>query len=65
MLSVDRDDIADWDAAYVLGALSREDRQIYEAFLAANPERAAALDELAGLPGMLNVLSRDEAVALI
>ena len=47
-----------------LGALSREDRRIYEAFLAANPERAAALDELAGLPGRLNVLSRDEALAL-
>ena len=64
-MSVDRRDIADWDAAYVLGALSREDRHIYEAFLAANPERAAALDELAGLPGRLNVLSRDEALALI
>ena len=30
-----------------------------------NPERAAALTELAGLPGILKVLSRDEAVALI
>ena len=48
----------------VLGALSLEDRHTYEAFLAANPERAAALTELAGLPGILNVLSRDEAVAL-
>ena len=52
------DDVADWDAAYILGALSREDRHIYEAFLAANPERAAALDELAGLPARLSVLSR-------
>ena len=59
------DDIAEWDAAYVLGALSRQDRRIYEAFLAANPERTAALDELAGLLGRLNVLSRDEALALI
>ena len=58
------DDIAEWDAAYVLGALSLEDRHTYEAYLAANPERAAALTELAGLPGILNVLSRDEAVAL-
>ena len=59
------DDICDWDAAYVLGALSREDRCIYEAFLAVNPERTAAMDELAGLLGRLNVLSRDEALALI
>ena len=59
------DDIAEWDAAYVLGALSRQDRCIYEAFLAANPERTAALDELAGLLCRFNVLSRDEAHALI
>ena len=50
------DDIAEWDAAYVLDALSLGDRHTDEAFLAANPERAAALTELAGLPGILNVL---------
>jgi anti-sigma factor RsiW len=59
------DDIAEWDAAYVLGALSRQDRYMYEVFLAANPERSAALDRLAGLLGRLNVLSRVEALALI
>jgi hypothetical protein len=59
------DDIDDWDAAYVLGALSRRDRRSYEAFLAANPQLAAALDELNGLLGRLNVLSRDEALTLI
>ena len=48
------DDIADWDAAYVLGALSRDDRHRYEAYLAENPDRAAALTELAGLPGILS-----------
>ena len=64
-MSVADDDIVDWDAAFVLGALSWQDRSTYEAFLAANPERAAALDELAGLLGRLNVLSRSEALALI
>ncbi len=59
------DDIAEWDAAYALGALSRQDRYIYEAFLAANPERTVALDELTALLGRLSVLSRDEALALI
>jgi hypothetical protein len=58
------DDLADWDAAYVLGALSLEDRRTYEGYLAANPARAAELTELAGMPGILNALSRDEAVAL-
>ncbi len=58
------DDLAEWDAAYVLGALSLEDRRTYENYLAANPARAAELTELAGMPGILNALSRDEAVAL-
>ncbi len=59
------DDLADWDAAYVLGALSLEDRRTYEAYLAANPARAADLTEFTGLPGILNALSREEALALI
>jgi hypothetical protein len=58
------DNLADWDAAYVLGALSLEERRTYENYLAANPARAAELTELAGMPGILNALSRDEAVAL-
>jgi hypothetical protein len=58
------DDLAEWDAAYVLGALSLEDRRTYESYLAANPARAAELTEFAGMPGILNALSRDEAVAL-
>lgn len=58
------DDIAEWDAAYVLGALSLEDRRTYESYLADHPARAAELTELAGMPGILNALSRDEAVAL-
>jgi hypothetical protein len=58
------DDLAEWDAAYVLGALSLEDRRTYENYLAANPARSAELTELAGMPGILNALSRDEAVGL-
>jgi hypothetical protein len=58
------DDLAEWDAAYVLGALSLEDRRTYENYLAANPARSAELTDLAGMPGILNALSRDEAVAL-
>jgi hypothetical protein len=58
------DDLAEWDAAYVLGALSQQERRTYENYLAANPARAAEMTELAGMPGILNALSRDEAVAL-
>lgn len=58
------DDVAEWDAAYVLGALSQQDRRTYENYLAANPARADELTELAAMPGILDVLSRDEALAL-
>jgi hypothetical protein len=58
------DDLAEWDAAYVLGALNLEERRMYESYLAANPARATELTELAGMPGILNALSREEAVAL-
>lgn len=58
------DDLAEWDAAYVLGALSLEDRRTYEDYLAANPARAAELTELREMPGILGALSRDEALAL-
>ena len=57
-------DLGDWNAAYILGALSTEDRLAYEEYLAANPKRAAALTEFAGLPGVLNVLTPQEALAL-
>jgi len=60
----DDKDIAIWDAAYVLGALSPQDRHEYEEYLAANRERAAPLTEFADLPGILNALSPEEAVAL-
>ena len=43
---------ANVDAAYILGALSPQDRREYEDFLAGNPKRAAALTELAGLPAV-------------
>jgi hypothetical protein len=58
------DDLAEWDAAYVLGALNLEDRRTYEDYLATNPGRSAELDELAAMPDILSVLSREEALAL-
>ena len=47
------DDLDEWDAAYVLGALSLEERRTYESYLAANPTRSAELTELAGVRARL------------
>lgn len=58
-------DIIEWDAAYVLGALSPEDRATFEAYLAAEPDVAASLDELAAFVEGLVVLTPEEALALI
>jgi hypothetical protein len=58
------DDVAGWDAAYILGALNLEDRRTFESYLAANPERNAELTEVAGMPDILSALTRDEALAL-
>ena len=60
----DDDDVAQWDAAYVLGALNLEDRRTFENYLASNPERSAEVTELGAMPDILSVLSRDEALAL-
>lgn len=42
-----------WDGPYVLGALSPEDRSIYENHLRECPACAEAVRQLAGLPGLL------------
>lgn len=47
------DEFATYDAAYVLGALSPEDRQAFEEHLQECDRCAAAVRELAGLPGLL------------
>jgi len=58
------DDVAEWDAAYVLGVLSLEDQRTYESYLAANPARSTELDDFAGMADILNALSPEEAIAL-
>ena len=58
------DNLAEWDAAYVLGALNLEDRRTFENYLAANPGRSAEVDALGAMPDILDVLSPEEALAL-
>lgn len=45
-----------WDAAYVLGSLSSEDRRAYEAHLDSCAQCRAAVDELRGIPALLGTL---------
>jgi anti-sigma factor RsiW len=59
------DEFRDWDAAYVLGALSPDDRRAYERHLESCPECRAQVAELAGVPGILAAVSPEEAVALV
>lgn len=54
----------EWDGAYVLGALSPEERLEYEAHLAECPTCAAAVTESAGIPGVLRRLDAATAVRL-
>jgi RNA polymerase sigma-70 factor (ECF subfamily) len=55
---------ADWDAAYVLGSLSVQQRHAYEEHLAECADCRAAVSELAGMPGLLSQLPVAEAMAL-
>ncbi|KQU67604.1 zf-HC2 domain-containing protein [Phycicoccus sp. Root101] len=60
----DTDQYAQWDAAYVLGALSGSERAEYEEHLSGCLSCRTAVAELAGLPGLLGQLSPAEAIAV-
>ncbi|NII68177.1 zf-HC2 domain-containing protein [Microbacterium ulmi] len=55
---------AEWDAAYVLGALSAQDRHAYEAHLDTCPECARAIAELAPAAALLSRLSAQDVARL-
>lgn len=59
------DQFREWDAAYLLGALSPGDRRAFEQHLASCPECAASVASMAGVPGVLAVLPSDRALATI
>ena len=59
------DPFKDWDAAYVLGALSHEERREYESHLAHCDECSGAVSFFAGIPGILGKLDSKTAVGLI
>lgn len=53
------DPFASYDAAYVLGALSAQDRQDYEQHLRECDDCARSVRELAGMPGLLARVPED------
>lgn len=54
------DRYAEWDAAYVLGALSPDERSEFEAHLAGCDRCRTAVGELAGMPGLLAQVPLEE-----
>jgi hypothetical protein len=59
------DRYAEWDAAYVLGALSATERHEFEEHLAGCDECSRSVAEFAAMPGILGALPRDEALSLL
>ena len=58
------DEYAQWDAAYVLGSLTKADRQEFEAHMQGCPSCRQSVGELGGMPALLGLLSVDEASAI-
>ena len=61
---MDDDRYLTWDAAYVLGSLSANERGEYEAHLAGCPRCRAAVAELSGIPALLALLDPEDVRAL-
>ncbi|GAA1607758.1 zf-HC2 domain-containing protein [Kribbella hippodromi] len=55
----------EWDAAYLLGALSAKDRRAYEEHLHGCADCSAEVASLAGVPGALAALPAERALATI
>lgn len=55
----------EWDAAYVLGSLSPEERAEYEEHLETCESCREQVGSLSGLPGILSALPQEQAVQLL
>jgi Putative zinc-finger len=53
-----------WDAAYVLGSLSRADRREFEAHLSTCPSCREGVTELSVMPALLAQLSGDDVAGM-
>lgn len=63
-MNPEHDRVADWDAAYVLGALSPADRRAYEDHLTECDECRRAVAELAPTAGLLSRVPAERARAM-
>lgn len=63
-MSAETDNYSEWDAAYVLGALTPEERRDYERHLGTCAACSRAVAELAGMPGLLAAVPIDQALLL-
>lgn len=63
--AADHAGFAEWDAAYLLGALSPADRRAFEEHLRGCEECAANVAALAGVSGLLARIPREEGLALL
>lgn len=59
------DRFADWDAAYVLGALTPGERREFEAHLRTCEECTAAVGELAAMPSLLGTVPKEQALRML
>lgn len=59
----EHDDYREWDAAYVLGALSPGERRAFERHLSDCTRCSGAVAELAGMPGLLGLIPAEVAAA--
>lgn len=61
----EHDELRDWDAAYLLGSLSADDRRRYERHCADCEACASSMADLAGMPGLLGKVPAADAEALL
>ncbi|MDR6907919.1 hypothetical protein J2X63_003627 [Agromyces sp. 3263] len=64
-MNAEHERYADWDAAYVLGALSPAERREYEGHLESCDACLRSVAELAPMPGLLSRLTPERATALL
>lgn len=64
-MSLEHASVADWDAAYVLGALSSADRHAFEAHLEDCGQCRRAVAEIAPVAGLLGRIEKEHAESLL
>ncbi|MGC5165263.1 anti-sigma factor family protein [Luteimicrobium sp. DT211] len=64
-VAAEHERVAEWDAAYVLGALDAEDRRAYERHVAVCDRCREDVADLAGMPALLGLVPAEEVPGLV